>query len=191
MSKNNSVLGFIVGATLGSAITWFVSKQEYEKRMNEEIKSLRKTPSEEWDGGDEDASKKLVEEPPVESNKPDEADMMEYARRVKENNYINYETPIPKEEKKVEEKPYVITPEDFGEIDDYSKITLLMYADGVLADEEDNVVDDIEDTVGYESLNTFGKYEEDSVYVRNDAKKFDYEILLDQRRYRDLKRANN
>lgn len=192
MSKNNSVLGFIIGAAVGSVVTWFVSKQEYEKRMNEEIKSLRKLPEEENSVKESD---KLVEEEhggedANASDKPNETDMMEYARRVKEEGYVRYETPTPtKEEKTAVERPYVITPEDFGEIDDYSKITLLMYADGVLADEDDNVVDDIEDTVGYESLNTFGKYEEDSVYVRNDAKKFDYEILLDQRRYRDIKRA--
>lgn len=35
-------------------------------------------------------------------------------------------------------------------------------------------------------LKHFGEYEDDSVYVRNDAKKCDYEILLDQRNYQEI-----
>lgn len=32
----------------------------------------------------------------------------------------------------------------------------------------------------------FGEYEEDAVFVRNDAKKCDYEILKDLRRFCDV-----
>ena len=44
----------------------------------------------------------------------------------------------------------------------------------------------MEEMVGFESLNHFGEYEDDSVFVRNDAKKCDYEILLDQKLYSDV-----
>lgn len=59
-------------------------------------------------------------------------------------------------------------------------------ADGVLLDDMNEIVDDIEETVGEDSLEHFGEYEDDSVYVRNDAKKCDYEILLDQRNYQEI-----
>ena len=42
MSKNNSIIGFIVGAAIGSIVTWTISKNEYEKRMDEEIQSMRR-----------------------------------------------------------------------------------------------------------------------------------------------------
>ena len=42
---------------------------------------------------------------------------------------------------------------------------------------------DVENTIGIDSLNHFGEYEEDSVFVRNDIKKCDYEILLDESNY--------
>ena len=42
---------------------------------------------------------------------------------------------------------------------------------------------DVENTIGIDSLNHFGEYEEDSVFVRNDIKKCDYEILLDESIY--------
>lgn len=43
--------------------------------------------------------------------------------------------------------------------------------------------DEIEETVGKGSLTHFGEYEPDSVFVRNDRLKVDYEILMDQRTY--------
>lgn len=189
MSKNNSILGFIIGAALGSVITWAVSKSEYEKRMNEELKTLRKRPEEEKSENDI-SENESVEDDANSEEKDKEAEMMEYARKIKENKYTNYENASAKsEEEKVRvDKPYVISPEEFGELDDYDKFSLILYSDGVLTDEDDNVVDDVENTVGHESLNTFGQYEDDSVYVRNDALKHDYEILLDERRYRDIKR---
>ena len=40
--------------------------------------------------------------------------------------------------------------------------------------------------VGLESLDHFGEYEEDTVYVRDDSKKVDYEILRNTEEYYDL-----
>ena len=83
-------------------------------------------------------------------------------------------------------EPYVISPEQFGENEDYERISLTYYADQVLVDENDEMIEDVEEMVGFESLNHFGEYEDDSVFVRNDAKKCDYEILLDQKLYSDV-----
>ena len=58
--------------------------------------------------------------------------------------------------------------------------------DGFLADDMDELVDDIEDVVGFESLNHFGEYEEDAVHVRNDRLKADYEILVDTGNYNEV-----
>ena len=85
-------------------------------------------------------------------------------------------------------KPYVISPDEFGEFGDYEKISLTYFADGVLTDENNYPLDeDSYELVGRESLTHFGEYEEDSVFVRNDAAKCDYEILLDQRMYADVR----
>lgn len=80
-------------------------------------------------------------------------------------------------------KPYVIPPEEFDEIDDYSAETLMYYSDGVLTDDWYNPIEDVEGMVGEDSLKTFGRYEEDSVYVRNETLKTDFEILADVRTY--------
>ena len=84
------------------------------------------------------------------------------------------------------EKPYVISPDEFGEFEDYEKISLIYYNDGVLTDENNEIVDDINEIVGEDSLKHFGEYEEDSVFVRNDKLKCDYEILYDLRKYKNV-----
>ena len=42
------------------------------------------------------------------------------------------------------------------------------------------------ETIGKDSLTHFGEYEDDSVFVRNDRLKADYEILMDQRTYAEV-----
>ena len=84
------------------------------------------------------------------------------------------------------EEPYVISPEEFGEMYDYEKISLTYFADGVLADDADEAIEDVDEIVGSDALNHFGEYEDDSVYVRDDRKMVDYEILLDTRNYEDF-----
>ena len=45
---------------------------------------------------------------------------------------------------------------------------------------------DVDCFIGLESLKHFGEYGDDSVYVRNDELKADYEILLDDEKYEVL-----
>ena len=83
------------------------------------------------------------------------------------------------------DEPYVISPNDFGELDGYETISLTYYANGVLTDDQDNIIDNVDEVIGMEALSHFGEYEDDSVFVRNDERKCDYEILLDYRSYED------
>ena len=84
-------------------------------------------------------------------------------------------------------RPYVIPPEDFGDDPDYKTVSLTYYADKVLTDEDNHVINPgrIDDLIGEDSLTHFGEYEEDSVFVRNEKRKTDYEILLDMSNYLD------
>lgn len=116
-------------------------------------------------------------------------DISEYAELLKQYGYT-YDQENTKPEKGAEknmdsERPYVIDPDEFGEFEDYDKICLTYYSDGILADDLDELVEDIEDVVGMDSLGHFGEYEDDAVHVRNDRLKADYEILRDSRTYRE------
>ena len=63
---------------------------------------------------------------------------------------------------------------------------MTLYSDGKLADDMDELVEDIEGTVGVENLKQIGKYEEDALHVRNDELKTDFEILRVLDKYYDL-----
>lgn len=81
---------------------------------------------------------------------------------------------------------YIIPPQEYGIITDYDLIDLTYYNDGVLCDDMDEIVEDIDEKVGRDYVNHFGDYDEDVIHVRNDILKCDYEITRDIRDYADV-----
>lgn len=186
MNKPINFLIFIVGATVGSVTTWFYLKNKYEQITQDEIDSAKET----FFNRNTDFSE-TAEDIDIRTkadNAKEKPSVVEYATRLREYNYMNYSETKKEEEKESmsADAPYVITPEEFGDIDDYDNISLTYYADQILADDNDELIENVEDVVGFESLNSFGEYEDDSVFVRNDILKCDYEILLDHRKYIDI-----
>lgn len=191
--KISHVVAFIFGAFTGAAVAWHYRKAKYEERMNEELESIReirnKNVSKNEDNNTNDSIKAKVKE-----------DIMSYAKKLNDEGYTNYSSikkieETDEEENKViqnritsdsTEKPYVISPDEFNEFDDYSVISLTYYADGKLADDNDELVEDVDDVVGINSLEHFGEYDDDCVYVRNDRLKVDYEILRSLRKYSEI-----
>lgn len=170
----SNIVIFAVGAAIGSAVTYKIVKNKYERIAEEEISSMREYYKGKYVG-------------PQQSEPISDEKKAEYETLVSEQGYGTYS-----EEKTTEEvpsmgEPYVISPSEFGELD-YDTVSLTYYADGVLADEMDEIIEDVDDIVGLDSLNHFGEYEDDSVFVRNDRMSCDYEILLDSRNYANVKK---
>lgn len=179
------IFAFIAGAAAGSVVTWQFVKKKYEQMAQEEVQEVR----------DFYASKREaeMEEPQEEHHTIEEKpDIMEYAAKLKGEGYTDYTAQ--KADKEVAgtpgDAPYVIPPEGFGEMEDYGKVSLTYYADKVLADDIDRVVDNIVETVGGDFADHFGEYDDDAVYIRNDARKCDYEILMSLRTYAEVIREN-
>ena len=186
---NKSILSKIVifasGAAVGSVVTWKLIETKYKQIADEEIASVKevfskrneKTKTEEQIDEEDDEDDDVV----IPNHKPD---LSEYKELVKSYGYNNEEK---EEVNDMPVAPYVIEPDKFGD-DDYGTISLTMYADGIVTDECDVRLDDeeIEELIGKESLNHFGEYEDDSVFVRNEERRTDYEILADERNYYDL-----
>ena len=190
MNKTMNFTMFVIGAVVGSVITWQYTKKKYEQIAQEEIDSVKEVFSKKEEAHD---NKLDDSEARMKANQAKEKPgITEYTAQLHERGYTNYSNTFSAEEKKEENKsidedgPYVIAPEEFGELDNYEKISLTYYSDHVLTDDYDEIIDDVEDVVGFDSLNHFGEYEDDSVFVRNDKLKHDYEILLDQRKYSDI-----
>lgn len=178
----SKVLIFTAGAAAGSLVTWRVLKTRYDRLMEAEVASFEETLNNMYNNEQDD-----TEEVSEESEEdPDLCEPYEqpvtyhdtYERTVKDLGYSNTEV-------KGMVKPVVISPNEFGELEGYEIITLAYFSDGVLTDELDVPVEDVEGTVGRESLTTFGEYEDDAVHVRNDRLHAYYEILFDMRSYHD------
>lgn len=189
MKKTINFMMFIVGAAIGSIVTWRYVEKKYEQIAQEEIDSVKEVFAKREQESTE--NNYVIKEKAF--NAKEKPNIVEYTAKLREQGYTNYSDVEPETNKEeVNEEsmdidiPYVIPPEEFGEFDDYEKIGLTYYADQVLTDDDDKLVEDIEDAVGFDSLNRFGEYEDDSVFVRNDRLKCDYEILLDQRKYSDV-----
>lgn len=179
---------FAAGAAVGSAVTWKYLKNRndqiiasYEQEIDEirDLYANRKVANDDIPEEAEDES---------ESSKPAsrKPDLAEYAKRLQGLGYANTEENIEEEEERDMDRPYVITPEEFGENEEYDTATINYYSDKVLAYDWGALVEDVDDVIGADSLNHFGQYEPDSVYVRNDTLKCDYEILMSERAYADV-----
>ena len=175
----SSALIFSTGAAIGSAVTWYLLKTKYERIAQEEIDSVKEV-----------FSKFIVEtkEEPEESQEQ-ENDISEAESIIEEQGYTNYSN-IKKEKGDAAKmnRPMVISSDEFDDLVDYEVVCLTYYADGVLADEFDEPIVDVEATVGEESLAHFGDDEDDpdTIYIKDDDEETRYEIVLDARRYADV-----
>lgn len=186
---------FAVGAAVGSLATWKIVKTKYEKIAQEEIDSVKEVYTKKMIGEEIDLSLSVGIDPDEDNRTLEEKlkDLKivtdEYTSIIQNQGYAS-NTVAPESKKEVEkvviDRPYVISPEEYGELG-YEEIELTYYADEVLADDQNELVEDVDDIVGLDSLKRFGEFEDDSVHVRNDALHADYEILLDSRTYAEAK----
>ena len=213
-SKLTGVILFTLGAAVGSVVTWKVVERKYEEKIAREVEAARRPINIGCVG--ECSCHNHGEPEPKEKHSPVlneiAAELRKSERISKAAGYTNYTDyskdddeedddedngPDPDEPEDDEssvyfvrdgaaEEPYTISPEDFGEEDGYDTETLTYYADGILADDQDNLIESVDKMVGIESLDKFGEYEDDVVYVRNEQYKCDYEILIDLRRWEDV-----
>lgn len=183
MSKATAIITFTIGAAIGATTAWYITKKRYEQIAQEEIDSVKDTFSKLYKREEDDVTS---EETSDDSDEEEDEGLsvMEYAVKLRQEGYTN--TDVGRQNKPVADAPYVIPPESFDELEGYSVRSLTYYSDNVLADDDDRIVEDVEALVGSDSLNHFGEYEDDSVFVRNDRLKCDFEILYDNRKYADV-----
>lgn len=162
--KIKGIFIFVLGTAVGAAASYFLTKRVCYERKQEEIESVK-----------EAFSKRAAAR-----EKPD---LSEFKEVIKSEGYSSV---IESAEKRIDEgAPYVISPNEFAIDEDYDKISLTYFADGVLADDENNVVDfSIVGGEGYH--NEFLELKEDAVYIRNEDKQADYEILADERTFSEV-----
>ena len=183
--KLSNVLLFTAGVAVGSLVTWRYFKSKYEV-VEDEIEEK----TEEAEGESEEDDPEVLESKMSYKKPP----LKEYVKMVEDNGYVpkTHMEEVKEEiangewdDKDVYE-PFIIRPEEYGEIHAYETLSLNYYADGVLTDELDNPIEDVESLVPADFADHFGEYEDDVVHVRNDNLECDYEILRDLRKFTDV-----
>lgn len=201
------LLSFTAGAAVSAALTLYFMSDRYEKKLRSDIKETRKLYKESLDTRMEALPHQYAEA----SIYQDDERANEFESGVidikneqnlisKDNHCIDYTSYSEQEPQELdeadsaavstepaEETPYVITPDDFGELDmeGYDSLTFHYYLDNVLTDDRDDLLDSFE-TVGFDFMNHFGEYDDNVVYIRNDKLMADYEILAEDCRYDDI-----
>lgn len=171
------IFAFALGAAAGSLVANKVLKSKYERITQEEIDAYKA-----YVKGRNSKAEETAETPKEEST--DDSDEEADAFMGLTNQYRS-ESDREEDGEKLKRSMniHVISPEEYDDIPDYQKKSLTYYADGVIADEFDNIIENPDDIVGENIDDHFGEYEEDSVFVRNDELKCDFEILRDIQTY--------
>lgn len=185
MNKTFSyILTFSTGVAIGVAASWKILKNYYEKIAQEEIDSvydsLYPKTTEPEEPKNEVTAKVTVEEKKT------------YAEVLTSTGYAGKEIT---DEEVSDVKPKVISDSEFAALDEteYDIITLTYYSDGILSDDRDDIIYDIDDIIGADSLDAFNDLDEngnpvDTIYVVNDELGTAYEILRDNRAYESVSR---
>lgn len=199
----NKFVTFIFGLSIGSATTYFLTQKIIQSKANEEIESVVKTFHERYekltDILSEDQKKELGVFSPSKQMKKDIEKKMEdfkesYKEQMDDLGYSvgvdssetqdqNTESIIKVETDNIFKAPYVITEDEFGEFGNEEKV-LTLYADNILADEDEEIIDDPETILG-SCLEDFDDYDK-VMYVRNENIETDYTIWKSDKLFKDL-----
>lgn len=198
-STLNKVIIFAIGAAIGSLVAWKLTKTKYEKIMIEEEQSLREYYNKKTKVY-EDSANTLHDYYNDRLKEIDEKEKkMEEGKKTEESKIVNdlrerYAEVLKDHKYSIDEpcyeggqdRPYVVTPEEFGNADEYDIISLNYYADGIVSDDWGNKTEDLEATIGEDFASHYGEYEEDAVYIRNDRLKVEYEVLKSLSKYSEM-----
>jgi hypothetical protein len=194
-----SVVSFVSGAAISGLVVWKLLDKKihakYSEIADKEIESVKEKFTVPKSAEMMEALKKKLEKKPEEKNpavlikeNPSLVELhKEYSRKIKDGGYTNYSNVEMNDESEdeVQENPFidVIDPDEFGDDDEFDQISLTFYADGILADDDDKIIDDVEGTISKYALLHIGEYEDDAVHVKNNKRRAYYEVLTDSRSY--------
>lgn len=185
---NEGIIGFIIGAGVGSVVTYFVVRSKAQEKANDSVEAIRQHY---LDKLKKDASESPVEAPNRRSESSEKSETAtergKYEDTLREAGYrySDLSKPAPDKDDKPGSGPkrggdsmiFEITPDEFDADEEHDKITITWYvSQHILADDEEHRMS-TECVGGDDMLKDFDQT--NTKYVRNEALKADYEICLD------------
>lgn len=179
---------FAAGVVAGAVAGAYLVKDKIMADAKQEIEEVR-----EYYRSKKESKKEETEEVPMDRTvevKHYEKEEKEYKTIVENSGYVNYNKPEQIIQHSVlEDEPYAIEPEEFGDKEEegWDTTTLTYFADGVLVDDVDEIVEQPDVVVGLDNLRIFEEFPDATcVYVRNETWRTDFEILRDDWKWSDL-----
>ena len=198
---------FAPGAAIGSAVTWKYVKDKYERIMQEDFEQRRFENKKETEENNDISKDEPTEEDSEETEKKEfdrsiynslasnyqgdnsqKTNYTAYTRKEKQYPYLAERDKQRLEANNVDiESIESILPDEYGEYMSYEQITLVLYADGVMADDDDNIITDPEELLGDDYEDHFGENDDpDTCYFRNHKLKAEYEVIKDERTFKEV-----
>lgn len=190
----SNIISALVGAAVGSGVTFIFCKKRFEKLMDEEAEAFREALEED----DDEETVDISEEEKAYVEKDIEAieEIAEKARQKEDYNKIasKYQKTPQKEDPENEDdkesewvaKVYYITEDEFGsDQDNYDSYCASFYSDGILADDIHDHEVDPEHIKHLDIREQFDKGVE-LLYIRDDSTSSEYEVQYDERTFAQM-----
>lgn len=193
---------FSGGVIIGCVTTYFVLKDQFEEDLQEQIEDVKhayaeavdriyadKYHTEKTEEESVEEADPIIEKSSIDDTKDEYKGKVQYLAYDKmglseadqeaeseESSDVDPEAEFPQDD--APGVPYVISAQQFAtEYPFFDKVTLEYYEhNGILVDEDGVHVEDIDETIGKDSLMRIGEYEPDVVYVRNEELNVDFEV---------------
>lgn len=200
MNKLACLISFVAGGVVGFSGAFYYLNQKFQKDLEKEVQGFK------------DIIEEKAKEEPIQELEPQEKeenqnelpnsdlepDTSNYVTKEDLEKYeglrVNYTSYAPESSGKPVEKPKlqldpirVIREEDFGKDPEYDEVSLTWYQDGIVEDEDGELLDFPEGEIGTEAVKLLSDEEQDVdvVYVQNEKTKMYYEIMVDGDVYPD------
>ena len=185
-----STIGILVSGGIGFACGYYFTKNKFQTLADREIDAVKKVYEKHFSNNNE-----KKEEVPVDNKKP----LVKPAGTYNKDEYVDYsqgyrgteetdKKDILKGKSVTAPVPYIIEDYQYGEDDDYEQQSLTYYSDGVLADDEDQIIKNVVDVIGLEGLNELKKLDAENsmLYIRDERYKKEYDICYSENTYSEI-----
>lgn len=183
--KGKIVLAGIIGAAVGAVASYFFTRRYYEGIIYDETKIGVSEEKEDKPEANEETS-------PIDSTVPE---IIAYANEIaKKRERKDYSKavantvddmqsevkPLQKKSNAIRSIPYI----EYGDNEDYEEKVLYLYSDGIIADEDDEILEEVEQTLGPNPKEHIDEFDTgDMCYFVNDNQEMYYELYLSEKRY--------
>lgn len=178
----STLIAAVSGAIAGSVITYFVMRSKSEEYIQNEIDKYK----EESGRTAPLPCAENLQKTPVAT--PDFVSRSGYITTTPA--YVDYNKPYVHHEEVTapsdHKLPYEITFEEFDADDEFMKDTFMVWPDGYVTDTADNIISDIDQTVGRKVLSAILDGDILEGYVRNEELRMDFELIRAKDNYEDV-----